>query len=126
MSGLGKVIALQPMREDRDSVDSGGLCAQTQPFALLVKGDSMEPEFCDGHIIMVDPSMPVAERSYVIADDGQEYIFRQWRLIEGKAHLVALNKQYPVIKWVSGHTLVGVITQRTGRRRREIKRYESC
>ena len=30
-----------------------------EPFALRVIGDSMAPEFLDGHIIVVDPGFPL-------------------------------------------------------------------
>jgi len=31
----------------------------TEPYALRVIGDSMSPEFEDGHIIVVDPGYPL-------------------------------------------------------------------
>ena len=33
-------------------------CAEAEPYALRVIGDSMEPEFLEGHILIIDPAMP--------------------------------------------------------------------
>jgi len=37
------------------SLDDTG-CADHEPYALRVLGDSMEPEFADGCIVIVDPA----------------------------------------------------------------------
>jgi len=33
-----------------------GSCSEAEPFALQVHGDSMEPEFTHGCVIVVDPA----------------------------------------------------------------------
>ena len=103
--------------------DTGGACSEAEPFALRVLGDSMEPEFMEGHIIMVDPSMPPIDGSYVMAEYEDSYIFRQLSIVDGKKLLKPLNDNYPVIELQSNQSIVGVITQRAGKRRRETKHY---
>ena len=125
MSNKGKVIPLQPAI-DQESLrfsDAGGACTEAEPFALMVKGDSMEPEFLDGHIIMVDPSMPPINGSYVVAEHDGGHIFRQFRIHEGKKYLQPLHDGYPTLELEHDRAIVGVITQRSGRRRKETKRY---
>ena len=41
-----------------------GSCSSLEPYALRVLGDSMEPEFADGCVIIVDPatSLPACSR----------------------------------------------------------------
>ena len=83
----------------------------------------MEPEFMEGHIIMVDPSMPPVDGSYVMAEYEDSYIFRQLAIVDGKKLLKPLNDNYPVIELQNNQAIVGVITQRAGKRRRETKHY---
>lgn len=52
-------------------------CSSAEPYALLVLGDSMMPEFEEGEIIVVEPSGLVKDGSYVVAFVNEEYIFRQ-------------------------------------------------
>ncbi|MFK5969461.1 MAG: S24 family peptidase, partial [Candidatus Marithrix sp.] len=48
-----------------------------EPFALQVLGDSMLPEFKEGHIIIIEPDGVIESGSYVLAMHEEEYIFRQ-------------------------------------------------
>ena len=43
-----------------------GSCSALEPYALRVLGDSMEPEFADGCVIIVDPGYAPRDGSYVI------------------------------------------------------------
>jgi DNA polymerase V len=52
-------------------------CGESEPFALQVLGDSMAPEFCEGHIIIIEPNGMIENGSYVFAVYEGEYIFRQ-------------------------------------------------
>lgn len=60
--------------QDANEVSS---CAGSEPYALMVLGDSMLPEFEEGEIIVVEPSGLVKDGSYVVAYVNDEYIFRQ-------------------------------------------------
>ena len=77
---------------DLTQLDTGGGCASDEPFALRVLGDSMEPEFKDGCIIIIDPSANVEHGKYVMAEVDGEYIFRQF-IQEGENYfLKPINK----------------------------------
>jgi SOS-response transcriptional repressor LexA len=100
-------------------------CSASEPFALRVIGDDMAPEFRDGHIIIVDPGGRVASGCYVIARYLDEMIFRQLRIDGDSWLLQALDKRVAEITLPNGAAdIVGVISQRSGKRRSEHKRYD--
>ncbi len=99
-------------------------CSEAEPFALQVIGDSMEPEFKNGAIIIVDPAGVVEHGSYVIAVQGDEYIFRQLVVDNGHMSLKALNEAYPLLPLPGGvDDIKGVVVQQAGRRRKDRKHY---
>jgi len=100
-------------------------CSASEPFALRVIGDDMAPEFRDGHILIVDPGGRVASGCYVIARLGDGLILRQL-VIDGDAWILrALSPEVGDVP-LPGRVadIVGVISQRSGTRRREHKRYD--
>ena len=100
-------------------------CAEAEPFALRVIGDSMEPEFKDGCIIIIDPSGVARAGSFVVAQQGEELIFRQLAEARGVFYLAALNQAYPDLPLANGlRDVRGVVVQRAGTRRRDHKRYD--
>ena len=98
-------------------------CADAEPYALRVIGDSMEPEFLDGHILIVDPAMPPQHGAYVIIDYQGETTFRQFIVENGKKYLKALNDAYPAVELVENYSVRGVVVQRASRRRKDHKHY---
>jgi SOS-response transcriptional repressor LexA len=52
-------------------------CSGGESFALRVLGDDMAPEFEHGHIIIVEPDGALKHGSYVLAQAGGEWVFRQ-------------------------------------------------
>jgi len=98
-------------------------CADAEPYALRVIGDSMAPEFLDGHIIIVDPAMPPHSGAYVVIDYAGETTFRQYVVEAGRKYLRALNPAFPDVELVSAYSVRGVVVQRAGRRRKEHKHY---
>ena len=105
-----------------DIADHGG-CANSEPFALRVMGDSMEPEFKDGNIIIIDSAAAVESGCYVLAMVKDEYIFRQYIIEEGHHFLRALNSGYTDIEITGIDAIRGVIVQRAGTRRKDHKHY---
>ncbi len=95
-----------------------------EPFALRVIGDSMSPEFEDGHIIIVDPGHPLVNDAYVVIEQNDEFFFAQYKRRDGHQWLHHLNPAFDDIELTSKFTLKGVVTQRSSRRRRDIKHYE--
>ena len=99
-------------------------CAESEPFALQVTDDSMEPEFTKGCVIIIDPGLPAYDDAYVLARDNDgQYIFRQYRLVDGIARLFALKQGRPALSLTSPSQIEGVITQRSGARRKRHKHY---
>jgi DNA polymerase V len=94
-----------------------------EPFALRVLGDSMAPEFIEGHIIIIEPDGVIENGSYVFAVYEEEYIFRQLFIENQRYFLKPLNAQYPTLEISSLDAVKGVITQRAGTRRKEHKHY---
>ena len=99
-------------------------CSASEPFALRVIGDDMAPEFVDGHIIVIDPGGRVSNGCYVVANHGGEMIFRQLQVEDGRYKLIATNNDLPEISLSGIDDIVGVVSQRSGKRRSEHKRYD--
>ena len=57
----------------------------SEPYAQQNIGDMMSPEFSENCIIIVDPSMPVHHKAYVIIDYNHELYFRQYFEENGKS-----------------------------------------
>jgi len=100
-------------------------CSASEPFALRVIGDDMAPEFVDGNIIVIDPGGKLSSGCYVVARQQDEMIFRQLFIEQGVYTLRALDSSLAEITLQNGvEDIVGVISQRSGRRRSEHKRYD--
>lgn len=99
-------------------------CSAAEPFALRVLGDSMLPEFREGHIIIIDPGMPIAHGAYVVAEYEGDTSFRQFMIDDaGKQYLKPLNDAYETIEISGPCKFYGVVVQRAGTRRKEHKHY---
>jgi SOS-response transcriptional repressor LexA len=106
-----------------------GCSAQaTEPFALRVIGPSMEPEFHDGNIIIVDPGHPLINGVYAVIEkhdsSGTEVIFGQYLERGRQRWLRYLNPAFDDIELPAEISVKGVVVQRNGRRRKEIKHYD--
>ncbi len=100
-------------------------CSASESFALRVIGDDMAPEFSDGQVIIVDPGGRVTPGCFVVARLGDAMIFRQLQITGQRYRLTALASGIADIELENGVAdIVGVISQRAGRRRREHKRYD--
>ena len=101
-------------------------CSASEPFALRVIGDDMAPEFVDGNIIIVDPGGKISSGCYVIARHQEEMIFRQLTIEQNTFSLRALDSSLDEIRLPKGvEDIVGVVSQRSGSRRSEHKRYDT-
>lgn len=99
-------------------------CAAAEPFALMVLGDSMEPEFVEGEVILIEPEGLATEGSFVLAQLEGEWTFRQLVRHGTGWRLQALNPAYSAVDISDLSPVKGVIIQksRPGRRRAS-KRY---
>lgn len=66
-------------------------------FVLRIQGSSMEPRFCQGDLIFVDPKAPAIHGKYVVVKLGpsNDIMFRQLIIEDGKRYLMALNPDWP-------------------------------
>jgi SOS-response transcriptional repressor LexA len=85
-------------------------------FALSIHGDSMEPEFTDGDIIIVDPEREPVSGSYIVAKNGAEATFKQFVVDGQSVFLKPLNSRYP-IRDMTGieFRIVGVVVEKRKR-----------
>ena len=83
-------------------------------FALKVVGESMEPEFTAGDIVLVDPECEWSTRDYVIVKNGDdEATFKQILLDGDKVLLNPLNPRYPIQDMTGKEfRVVGVVIQK--------------
>lgn len=72
--------------------------ASDEAFALVVRGNSMAPEYPDGSVIVVDPNVPAASGDDVLAEIGGEPIFKRYSVeLNDCQFLVPLNPQFPAL-----------------------------
>ena len=99
-------------------------CSYNELYPLQVLDDSMEPEFPEKCIIVIEPSEVCATGAYVVITVDGERWFRQFvQNSDGRARLVAVNSTYPDID-LDGvrYKVEGVIVQRNIKRK--IKHYK--
>jgi DNA polymerase V len=99
-------------------------CSGAEPFALMVLGDSMIPEFSEGEVIVVEPEGLVTDGAFVVAQLDGEWMLRQLVRQADAWCLVALNPAYPPIPIPDPDPVRGVVIQKGWPgRRRSVKRY---
>ncbi|AXF76642.1 LexA family transcriptional regulator [Erwinia tracheiphila] len=95
-------------------------------FALRIVGDSMEPDFKAGDVIIVDPEIEPSPGEFVVGKNGDhEATFKKYRptsFKDGVQHfeLVPLNNDYPTMNSAERHiTIIGTMVEhRIYRRKR--------
>lgn len=103
---------------------AGSSCSGAEPFALMVLGDSMAPEFVEGEVIVVEPEGLATEGSFVVAQDRGEWTMRQLARGKGGWELRPLNPSYPTSAIPDLSPIRGVVIQKSRPgRRRALKRY---
>ncbi len=101
-------------------------CSGNELVALMVLGDSMQPEFTEGEILVIQMGRPATDGAFVIAEVAKEdFIFRQLKRDEQGGWLLhALNPAYPNTAITGLDTLKGVVIQkRNSRSRKSVKHY---
>lgn len=115
------VKAATPQQEAADSN-----CSGNEMVALMVLGDSMQPEFSEGEILVIEMGMAAGEGAFVIAEVAKEdFIFRQLkRDAHGGWLLHALNPAYPDTAIAGLEIIKGVVThKKQPGKRKEVKFY---
>ncbi|MBT4836389.1 MAG: S24 family peptidase [Methylococcales bacterium] len=106
--------AQQSSNEDTDVNYSH--CAESEPYALQVTDNSMEPEFPEKCIIIIESVTQCLHEVYATVEYDGELWFRQFCKEGDRAYLRPLNPDYPIIELVRNYYIKGVITQRNVRR----------
>ncbi len=115
------IIAAQDIVQEDGELSA---CSSAEPFALMVLGDSMEPEFVEGDIIIIEPEGLATDGSYVLAWHRDEYIFRQLVRHGEKWLLRPLSSRYSSMEIDDLAPVRGVIIQKSKPgRRKAAKRY---
>jgi len=110
------VVAAQP-------IESAGDCGD-EPFALQVLGESMQPEFADGDVVIVEPGGLARDGSFVVALCDGEWLLRQLVGAPGRWMVRALDPGSTPQALIGLEAVRGVVIQkRSGPRRRVLKRY---
>lgn len=101
-------------------------CSGSEAFALRVLGSSMEPEFNEGEIIVIEPDGQLRDGVFVLAQHQGEWIFRQLcQSADGAGWILhALNPAFADLALPDLDAVRGVIIQKAlPGRRRASKRY---
>lgn len=82
-------------------------------FALRVSGDSMEPEFYEGCIVVVEPDLEPQHRDFVVVRNSENGVTLK-QLVDdgGEWFLRPLNRQYPTRPLGNGK-IIGVVRENT-------------
>ena len=79
-------------------------------FALRVEGDSMEPDFKAGMIIIIEPELDPLPNDFVVAKNGsEETTFKQLVKDGSDWYLKPLNERYPMRLLTAEMRIMGVV-----------------
>ena len=99
-------------------------CAtNSEPYVLQNIGDMMSPEFSENCIIIVDPSMQIHHKAFVIIDFKDELYFRQYIEEDNKKILRCLNSEYEDIMLDAIFTVRGCVVQQKQRKQKSLHYY---
>ncbi|MGZ5028976.1 MAG: LexA family protein [Methylobacter sp.] len=121
--GFVPLISSVPAGDWREAIDNyhpgqgEKMVAVTVPvnrhtFAVRVTGDSMEPEFVEGEIVIVEPDLQPEHRDYVIARNGGDVTLKQLWRESGEWFLKPLNNRYPIKSLLTAE-IIGVVREKT-------------
>lgn len=124
MTQARRTIPIQAQGATLETPAELDACSSAEPFALMVLGDSMAPEFVEGEVILIEPEGLATDGSFVLAQLAGEWIFRQLVRHDAGWRLQALNPAYPAADIPGLDAVKGVIIQKSQPgRRRATKRY---
>ena len=97
--------------------------SNSEPYALQNIGDMMSPEFSENCIIIVDPSMQIHPKAFVIVDFKDELYFRQYIEEDYKKILRCLNPEYKDIELGTIFKVRGCVVQQKQRKQKSLHYY---
>ena len=95
----------------------------SEPYALQNLGEMMLPEFSENCIIIIDPSMSIHHKAYVIIELNDELYFRQYFEENGRKFLRCLNSSYTEIELYNDFDVRGCIIQQKQRKQKSLHYY---
>ena len=95
----------------------------SEPYALQNIGDMMSPEFSENCIIIIDPSMPIHHKAYVIVQLNDELYFRQYFEENDRKVLRCINSSYAEIELNDNFEVRGCIIQQKQRKQKSLNYY---
>ena len=95
----------------------------SEAYALQNIGDMMSPEFSENCILIIDPSLPIHHKAYVIIDFNDELYFRQYFEENGRKILRCLNSSYSEIELNDNFEVHGCIIQQKQRKQKPLHYY---
>lgn len=123
---LGRVPAGIPVEAVEDIVSHVDLtdADERDYFALLVKGDSMTPEYRDGDIVVVRVQPTAETGDDVVAYVGDsDATLKRFTRTENGVELRPLNPEYPILRFTNDEiaalplSVAGVVVEQRRRRR---------
>ena len=103
---LGKVVAGIPLDAIEDIIDYEeiplSMAKSGEFFALQIKGDSMEPKFSEGDVVIVRKQDDVDSGSIaIILVNGNEATIKRVKKFDGGINLVPTNPAYDVLTYTN-------------------------
>ncbi|HCQ9622173.1 TPA: helix-turn-helix domain-containing protein, partial [Acinetobacter baumannii] len=94
-------------------------CSPESIFSVIVQGKSMEPDFKEGDMLIVDASINPKPGSYVIAQNGShEATFKKYRVLAHDEYgrdvfeLIPINSDFPTLSSVTHDIrIIGVVVR---------------
>ena len=108
---------------DPKSLYQATCATNSEPYVLQNIGDMMSPEFSENCIIIVDPSMQIHPKAFVIVDFKDELYFRQYIEEGNKKILRCLNSEYKDIELGNIFKVRGCIVQQKQRKQKLLHYY---
>ena len=108
---------------DPKSLYQATCATNSEPYVLQNIGDRMSPEFSENCIIIVDPSMQIHHKAFVIIDFKDELYFRQYIEEDNKKILRCLNSEYEDIMLDAIFTVRGCVVQQKQRKQKSLHYY---
>lgn len=74
-------------------------------FCVRVKGNSMNEDFQDGDLLIIDRSLEFADNKIALCFVNDGFTLKRIRLKDGKCYLVPSNKDFPLIEVNEGENV---------------------
>ena len=109
--------------DDSKTLFQSTCATNSEPYALQNIGDMMSPEFSENCIIIIDPSMPIHHKAFVIIEFEDDLYFRQYIEERDKKLLRCLNTEYEDIELGDIFKVCGCIVQQKQRKQKSLHYY---